>query len=254
MDDAIKNQISELKKKGYTNQQIVEYYSRYGKDVSSYLDSKKRIIFLITGVTAGIGILFLVGMFFFSFDFGKEMNSDDPSTWIKDVDDKKVIDIENGSLGELFTDSVGLQVRDGNVSTVFDIYGYYQGELFYDEFSDEGGVRFRISKNMTPNDGIIEFFSVFKIEDSIPVMYFYVDEDWREFFNDCNIWSGFMYSDKKEFNYTNFEDGIYIDRLELDENDFSDNYKIHMNKVFIGNMDEEKIANEINDMTFVVIE
>ncbi|MCF7861142.1 hypothetical protein K9M79_02765 [Candidatus Woesearchaeota archaeon] len=178
----------------------------------------------------------------------------DPQGWIHDAQMVKKIDIDYVTKGKSYEDRLGQQVKTNNISTVFNMRGYYLGNKFYKNYTSDGQTYIRVSPNMIPSDGIIEGYVIFDVINDTPAYRIFVDEDWKKRVQPTNIWWGFGHGNQKEFEFNEVKRGIYMDTVYDNPSSFSDDYKVHYYKLFIGDMTEEKIAASNDKLTFVIME
>jgi hypothetical protein len=177
-----------------------------------------------------------------------------PQGWVQDAHLVKKINIDYVTEGRGYVDGVGQQVRLKDISTVFNTRGYYQGNLFYNNYTLKEKTYMKIGPNMIPSDGIIEAYIVFDIINKTPTYRIFVDEDWKKRVQPTNIWWGFDHSNQKEFEFNEIKRGIYMDTVYDDPSSFSEDYKITYNKLFVGDMTEIKLTASDEKMTFLVVE
>lgn len=200
-------------------------------------------------------ILILIITLIFNINQNQELinYSDNPKDWIIETNNSKIISLSLATKGSSHIDLEGQQFRSRNISTVFDLYGYYQGNLFEKSYYLNGKKLIKITNDMIPNNNIIEGYVIFDIIDEIPTFLIFVDNDWKNKIIPTNIWWGFSQENKKEFNFTEISPGIYMDKITIDNSGFLNNYNLHLYKIFIGDMTEEKIISQNNNLTFIVI-
>ncbi|MEK6808949.1 MAG: hypothetical protein AABY14_04640, partial [Nanoarchaeota archaeon] len=154
--------------------------------------------------------------------------------------------------GSSYIDDLGLQYNDKEISTAFTYNGFYNGEYFDREFiNGDGKILMRISKDMKPNDGVIDGFIIEKILDKKPFVYVFVDEDWKKSLGRTYIWYGKNYEHKKIFSFKEISEGIYMDSFEDDSERFLEQYTIHFGGIIVGDISEEKIKNKDTDITLI---
>ena len=181
--------------------------------------------------------------------------SDNPRKWIESNGNVMSIDIESATANAGYLDSIGLQYNDREISTAFRYSGFYKGNYFDDSYSDENGkVLMRISKDMNPNDGVIEGFIIERIKDGNPIVYAFVDEDWKKNIGRTYIRYGRSFEKKKIFAFNEISNGIYMDSFEDSASRFIEDYSLHLGGVIIGDVSDEKIDNGDTDITLMKIE
>ena len=77
---------------------------------------------------------------------------------------------------------------------------------------------------MDPEDGVIEGFMIEKIENDKPLVYIFLDEDWKKQVKDTKILWGNSWAFNKSFEFKSIEKGIYLEVIEDDRSRFSKDY------------------------------
>lgn len=182
----------------------------------------------------------------------EEVYSDDPKTWIITEGVEKEIDVEKITEGAGFIDDLGQQLRTDTIETVFDYEGFYKGNHFKREYIDENQkVRMRINPNINPNDGVIEGFIIEKVENNKPMVYIFVDEDWKQSLEFTNILWGRTFQNTRAFNFNQLSKGIYMDEIEDDSTRIEENYNLRFGGIIVGDLNQEKIDKEDPDVTYI---
>ncbi len=147
---------------------------------------------------------------------------------------------------------------DGNIISLF-YGGSYNGEIFNNIYYDtKENIKMRIWDRMNPDDGVIEGFSLFKEENDVFVIYLFVDEDWKMQSNgDINIIWGNDITDKenlhsKKFDFSNENNGIYIDKIIEDVSWFAEQNPI-IGRLFFGEISLEDVKESNYDRTFIAL-
>jgi hypothetical protein len=145
-------------------------------------------------------------------------HSNEPETWIEDgPKDTKIVNVERITKGFGYFTGADMQFKRDDVWTSFAYDGLYKGEYFTGSYED----KIRISQNMDPTDGIMEGIIVEEIVDEVPIVYAFVDQDWRdEMGGSTNILWGFFFDNIKLFNFTEVAPGIYMDTIKDDPERF----------------------------------
>lgn len=178
--------------------------------------------------------------------------SDNPKAWVESKGNIKVIDVESATSGAGSLDFFGEQYNDKNITTAFRYSGFYHGKYFEEEFIDEDSkVKMRINNGMKPNDGIIEGFIIEKIKDGKPIVYVFVDEDWKKKLGRTYIRHGMNFEHNKIFTYKQISDGVYMDTFEDAPERFMEDYTIHFGGVIVGDVSKEKVDNGDEDITLM---
>ena len=181
--------------------------------------------------------------------------SENPKNWIESSGNVLSVDVDEVTEGAGYVDSIGLQYNDKKISTAFRQSGFYKGRYF-DEvyYNEDGKMLMRINKDMTPYDGVIEGFIIEKIKNGKPIVYVFVDEDWKKNIGRTYIRYGRNFEKKKILVFNEVTKGIYTDSFEDDISRFMDDYSIHFGGVIVGDISDEKIAEEDTDITLMKIE
>ena len=196
------------------------------------MKSKKFFIVWVSSLVIILLILMIINI--------PKKEVSDAKTWIKTKGTEKEIDIEKATQGSGFIDSIGQQLRTETIETVFDYEGYYKGNFFRREYTDENkNMKMRISPDMIPNDGIIEAYIIEKIEDNKPIAYIFLDEDWKNNLAITNIFWGRNFEYEKPFVFTKISEGVYMTKIDDDASRFSENYKLHYGGIIIGDLTRE---------------
>lgn len=174
----------------------------------------------------------------------KGVYTKDAEKWIETKGTEKKIIVEEITEGTGFVDDMGQQLRVGTIETVFDYEGFYKGNHFKREYVENNRIIMRINPSMNPNDGIIEGFIVEKIEDDKPVVYIFVDEDWKKNMPLTNIFWGRNFEFEKAFTFTQVSNGIYMNKIEDDISRFSEDYKVHAGGIVVGDITREDDVNK----------
>lgn len=133
---------------------------------------------------------------------------------------------------------MGQQYRDGNIKTAFDYEGWYKGDYFRRDYYENGKKVMSINSKMKPNDGVIEGFILQKIEDDAPYLYIFLDEDWKNEIPNTKVHWGFMYRNELKFTFNSVSKGIYMMKIEDDEDRFDNNYTLSSGGVYVGDWNE----------------
>jgi len=190
------------------------------------LDKKKLVIMFL-----------LVAVLFSAFLFIKTITkpySVNPKDWINKHDNKIEIDLNEATMTASVQNYLGQQYNNGQIQTVFVHDGMYNGHYFKDEYIENNEVKIRFSKNIVPNNGVPEIYVMERIINDKPMIYIFVDNDWKSQIKDTNILWGAQFQNFKEFEFSKLGDGIYLDYVEDDAARFKNNFKIHRGGVIIG--------------------
>ncbi|MBU0980253.1 MAG: hypothetical protein KJ709_05575 [Nanoarchaeota archaeon] len=106
--------------------------------------------------------------------------------------------------------------------TVLVFAGAYQGNFFNNIYKQDESVLFRIHNEPIPNDGIPEFFAVYTRKEGKPMLYMFVDDDWklRSGSQLYVVWGSDLRDSaglhEKTFDFSLQQNGVYIDYLDED--------------------------------------
>ena len=165
-----------------------------------------------------------------------------PESIIKEKMGVKEINIEKITKGKAYIDATGVQFISTSIRTVFDYEGWYKGEYFKREFVKEGILLMRISPEIKPNDGVIEGFIIETIENEEPIIYIFLDQDWKNKIKETIIYWGKSFNNQKEFNFSNqISPGIYIDKVKDEKERFLFNYSMHLGGVYVGDLETKTL-------------
>jgi hypothetical protein len=175
-----------------------------------------------------------------------EPYSDDPKTWVSDVEGGiKVVDVDRVTFGKGYADSSGQQIRIGDVLTVFAYDGWYKDSYFKLSFVDNNRTVIAINSFMMPGDGVIEGYIVSAVEDDSVVSDIFVDEDWKSVIGSkTNIIWGKDYQNIKSFSFTEVSDGVYKDSVVDDLSRFSEDFRERVGGIIVGDISMDNVNNE----------
>ena len=197
--------------------------------------NNKKVVILFSVLIVPLFIFFIS-----LFPFMKEESMVDI-----EKDGKIMLNIDVITNGTGFIDLIGQQIRTEDVSTVFTLEGYYIGNYLKDEFIDENGkTLMRIGSSMDPEDGVIEGFMIEKIENDKPLVYIFLDEDWKKQVKDTKILWGNSWAFNKSFEFKSIEKGIYLEVIEDDRSRFSKDYGMSFYGVIVGDITQEDTENK----------
>ncbi len=195
---------------------------------------------LILIIGSIIAAVLLVLMVFFPKETGPYY-SDDPRTW---VDDKgggvKEINVDKVTEGEAYIDEMGEQYEKEGIITAFDYKGWYKGNYFKRDYYEGSNKIMSINPKMKPGDGIIEGFVLGRIDDEIPYIYIFLDEDWKNDVENTKVYWGYLFENEEVFDYSNeISEGIYFLKVEDDKERFENNYGMSYGGVYVGDLRED---------------
>ncbi len=185
----------------------------------------------------------------------KPIYSDNPKKWIDTKGPVKEINIEKATAGAGEIDELGLQYenKENDVTIAFTYSGFYKGNFFTGEFTDENGnALIKITNDMKPNDGIVEGFVIEKIKDGKPIAYIFLDEDWKQIIGKTYIRYGAHFEHVRIFRYEEASKGIYVDSFEDDKTRFDEDFTMRSGGISVGDVTDEKVANRNPDITTII--
>lgn len=192
------------------------------------MDKKVVIAIIILAMVIAIAIYFIVRP-------EPEYYPEEPSKWVEG----SKISVEKATGGKGYINEIGEQYRDENISTVFELEGYYKGKYFSENFVENGKVKMRITTDMKPGDGVIEGFMTEKKEGDIWVVDIFVDEDWKNQLAFTNIHWGLAYKNERPFLFNEVSKGIYHDTVIDDSDRLRDDARIRMYGIIVGDITKE---------------
>jgi hypothetical protein len=126
----------------------------------------------------------------------------------------------------------------------------------YDECSkDEGIALMRVSRNMTPGDGVVEGFIVERINDysnNNISAFIFLDSDWKEMIPETKIFWGSRYQYYTDYVFDEISDGIFMMEIYDDPNRHLENFSISYGGIAVGDINVYNIVyNDIDNKTFM---
>ena len=160
------------------------------------------------------------------------------SDWIQSHPDGfKDIQVEKITDGAGSVDDNGQQYITDTIGTVFGYEGWYKGQYFKREFYQGSQLVKKIAPGMNPQNDIIEGFIVENIEEGIPIVFIFLDQDWRNEVNHTKIFWGKSYQNKKDFNFSNeISNGVYLDIIQDDTERFENSFALHSGGIMVGDI------------------
>jgi len=208
--------------------------------------SKKVVVLAVLLVIAAIAVSV-------SFFVKEEGYSDDPKKWLEKNGRVIEVSVDKATKGEGYLDVNGQQYRSENVNTMFRYEGYYKGSRFVDVFNTiNNQALMRITKDLQPSDGIIDGFIVVRIENDVPIFNIFIDNDWKNRVVPTNILHG-VENKIEKLNFEELRPGIFYAKFITDEG-FFDDFQFHLGSIMVGDFTQEKIDNENNDITMMVVQ
>lgn len=196
--------------------------------------NKKRIIILV--------ILFIVALIIiYALIQPKKIKySKNPKDWIEKKGNIKEINVEKATEGKGYFNVNNQQYKFLSVNTVFGYDGIYKGVIFKNKhFNEQGKVVIEITQDLVPNDNILQGIIVEKFEAGKPVVYIFLDEDWKKRFPKINIAWGKTYQNFKQFDFNEISEGIYVERIEDDHKRFNEDFSMSQGGIIVGNLIEK---------------
>ena len=213
------------------------------------------------------GIISIILIFVLIFNYSKtpiekkEEFTEDPSQMINQIDEDTIeIDIttitdEKSKTYNMDREQIYAIEGDENEVTTFALQGVYQGDVFSSTFFQNETPMMRISKQLIPNNGIIEGYIVQRIENEVTKdisSYIFVDEDWREALPNTQVLWGDAYQYNKEYEFNSIAEGVYMMKIKDDPERFIEGFLISIGGIAVGNILPEDVANDnIVNRTFM---
>jgi len=192
--------------------------------------NKKPVIIVIIILILAIGIYLIIQT-----PEKEKKYSDNPKEWIEQGE----INVDSATKGKGYLNSIGQQYRDKDISTVFELEGYYKGDYFAERFVKDGKIKMKLGPEMNPNDGIIEGFMTEKKENGKWKVDIFVDEDWKQQVGKTNIHWGIMYKQEKTFLFNEISKGIYHDQIIDDEDRLDFNARLRTFGIIAGDITKQ---------------
>ena|GEM_PF-5522907 len=170
----------------------------------------------------------------------KPYSPEEPETWVED----QTISVERATDGKGYMNEIGQQYRDEEISTVFELEGYYKGNKFFNQAIEDDEVKMKLTNEMVPRNGVIEGFMTETRKQGKWVVDIFVDEDWKNQLEFTNIYWGFGFDKERPMVFTEISPGIYHDSIIDDENRFEDNARMRMSGIIVGDITKEDTANK----------
>jgi len=209
------------------------------------IPDKKKLLVIIGLVLVIVLSLILIKMFF------KKTYSDNPKDWLETKGDSIEVNPNKATKGESYLNYIGQQYISPEIETVFIHDGVYLGKYFKEEYADKNEVFIRFTKELNPENNIPEGYILERFEDKKPVVYIFLDKDWKSKIGDSNIFWGKDYQSNKEFVFTELENGIYYDKIVDDRERFSEDFKIHYGGIMVGKINQNDISEKRFDNAII---
>ena len=245
----------ELVSKGYTPEQFENYFnSSSGKFFS------RKTYYVVLGLILILTLIFRLVFVNINIEsannieqinYSEEIEySPNPENWFKE--DNVSLDIVEATAGKGLLVGDSLQYVDSSIGTSFSYDGFYQGNYFEKYYSKNNVSLIEFTYNLDPNDGIPQIIIFPKIINNELYEVIFVDEDWKEKIVPNYIWWGTQYQKNKIFSYDyQVKEGIYMQEI-LDDR-FDKNFNVHYGGLLVGDLTQQKIDNQNNNITFVRI-
>jgi len=171
--------------------------------------------------------------------------SNDPKDWIDKNNEITEVNVNQVSKGKSHIDNLGQQFNDyeKEIRTSFKQEGFYKGNYFTNSYSEKNKEVMKITNKINPNNGIIEGYILEIIEDK-PIVYIFLDQDWKEKIGETNIFWGINFANEKRFDFEEISKGIYMNKIIDDANRFSNNFTIHTWGVIVGDLTKDNDVNK----------
>ncbi|MFH1409216.1 MAG: hypothetical protein ABIH34_04885 [Nanoarchaeota archaeon] len=186
--------------------------------------------------------------------------SSDPVEWIQSEGEQQMINVPEATQfqGDLRGGHQRYFERDGSMSIIY-YHAAYLGIYFSTIFEVGDQQLFRITNQQNPHDGIPEFFAVFRREEGRPQLFLFVDDDWKRLAASrlFIVWGEDLRNKDilhiKEFDFSNQQNGIYIDKIDKDLDWITSQNPI-VGGVFVSAFDMDGIYDEsIINGTYVMV-
>ena len=205
-------------------------------------------------VVFGIIIIVILAVILTFFLRKEDTYSDNPKTWIEDKTlGVKEINVDKVTKGKGYVNYLGEQYKDGSIETVFSFDGIYKGEIFDNEYIDKSGkMLIKITNKLDPGDGIIDAQIIERIDNGIPTVFIFVDEDWKNSIGaNTNIIWGKNYQNIEKFIFDEISEGVYMHKILDDLSRFDNNFKESSGGVLVGDITLDNVEN--NDLSDVIL-
>ena len=167
--------------------------------------------------------------------------SDNPRDWIDETPNETIeVNFEQVTKGAGEFNDINEEYTDALIETVFGYDGIYEGESFKNKYYDPQTekVIMEITKDMKPNDGILQGVIAERIDNGNPVAFIFLDEDWKnKLGKTVNIVWGAEYQNTKKFEYVSIKEGIYMNQIADDKNRFNEFFdNVHQGGIVVGDV------------------
>ena len=223
------------------------------------MNKKDKIILLV-------GLISILALFIFFFNIHAMKDElpkqfvEDPSQMFKQIDKETVeIDVHTITDGNSEAEGFGREqiylIEEGTDTTLFSLQGVYLGKSFTNTFFEEEVIVMRISKQLKPNNGIIEGYIAQRIEDEQTKdisSYIFLDEDWKKLLPNTRVFWGSRYQYNEDYDFNEISEGIYMMKIKDDPNRFFEGFRISSGGIAVGDLIPSDISeNNIINRTFM---
>ncbi len=188
----------------------------------------------------------------------KEMYPSKPESWIvKTENNQSLVDVSSITKGNSYFEGLKqvYTIPFTDLTTIFEVNGYYKGTYFYDSYNKGNKDLMRITSSMNPSDGVIEGFIVERINDykiNNVTAFIFVDSDWKNAMPNTKIFYGSKYQYTSDFKFNEISPGIYMTQIYDDPNRHFENFSISYGGIAVGDLTKEDILNNnIINKTFI---
>jgi hypothetical protein len=181
--------------------------------------------------------------------------SEKPKDWIKSINQtSSMINTIEATAGKGYYEQKTQYIMYKNSIASLKYIGYYNGEFFQNEYLKDNHAILRVQETLTPNDGTADIFLIQTFEEEKPVIYVFLDNDWKKLIPETNAVWGSEYQYERRLSLQELKPGIYFDKI-TDEERF---YKLEEGPVqktgglLIGNTDSKSFKEgKIKDKIFL---
>jgi len=184
--------------------------------------------------------------------------SNNPKDWLDVDNDLTSVNMEHATKGKSEFDGKAQQYDDGIIKTAFDMEGIYKGngffaEKYYEQIDEKYIVKMELTTELNSTDGIPQGVMLERFEDGKPIVYIFVDEDWKREFPMLNIVWGKEFQNTRPFRFTPTGKSTYYDKVADDKNRFTNPYydDITYGGVILTDATQNDILEGSTDMTLM---
>lgn len=136
-----------------------------------------------------------------------------------------------------YMDAIGQQNTE--LKTVFTSEGWYKGKHFSDEYRENNTILMKITNKLKPDDGIIDGFVLETLENGVPTMYVFLDDDWQQQIPQTKLYWGKNFQNEQNFDFSSSQNGVYMNKVQDDPTRFENNYALHYGGMYVGELQED---------------